>query len=181
MRNPKLMDESGTPILEGQKPKNPHRLGRANNDMERVIKEAFTSMDDGMEDMEDQENMVEVEVYNLVNEVVNEVNIGELRVDKIKSRMDELRKQHTKKICEYKARIFDLKNQVATLTMGKAGSSSSSPTDINLQSVQAERDISLEEAKIAKSEAFEVYTMNQVMQGKMEALQKEVVNMQQQL
>ena len=57
--------------------------------------------------------------------------------------------------------------------MGEVGSSSSSPiapTDINLQSLQAERNTVLEEAKIAKSSVLEVCTTNQVMQGKMEAL-----------
>ena len=136
-------------------------------------------MDDGMEDMEDQENMAKVEVNNLVNEVVNEVNLGEFGADTMEIRIDELRKQHAEKIREYKARIFNLENQVATLTMGEAGSSSSSPTDINLQSLQAERDTTLEEAKIAESQALEVCTMNEVMQRKMEALQKEVVDIHQ--
>jgi pyridoxine 5'-phosphate synthase PdxJ len=36
----------------------------------------------------------------------------------------------------------------------------------------------LEEAKIVKSQALEIYTMNQVMQEKMEVLQKEVVDIQ---
>jgi hypothetical protein len=47
--------------------------------------------------------------------------------------------------------------------------------------LQAERDITLEEAKIAKSQALEVCMRNEVMRGKMEALQKEVADMQQQL
>ena len=147
--------------------------------MEMIIDEAFVNMDDGMEDMEDQENMAKVEVNNLVNEVVNEVNLGEFGADTMEIRIDELRKQHAEKIREYKARIFNLENQVATLTMGEAGSSSSSPTDINLQSLQAERDTTLEEAKIAESQALEVCTMNEVMQRKMEALQKEVVDIHQ--
>jgi chromosome segregation ATPase len=96
----------------------------------------------------------------------------------MESRMEELRKQHAEEIREYKARIFELENQVATLTMGEAGSSSSTP--INLQSLEAERDTTLQEAKIAKSQALEVCMMNEVMRGEMEALQKEVVNMQQQ-
>ena len=49
--------------------------------------------------------------------------------------------------------------------------------DINFQSLKTERATALKEAKIAKSQALEVCTMNQVMQGKMEALQKEVEDM----
>ena len=135
-------------------------------------------MDDGMEDMEDQENMAKVGVNNLNNEVVNEINLGELGTDTMKNRMDELRKQHAKEIREYKARILDLEKQVATFTMGEAGSSSNSPTDINLQYLQAERDTTLEEAN---SQALKVCTMNLVMQEKMEVMQKKVVDMQQQL
>ena len=179
--NPGLVDESGTPILEGREPKRPRRLGRADNDMEMVIEDAFASMNDGMDDMEDQKNIAEVDVYNLVNEVVNEVNLGELEADTIESRIDELRKKHAEEIREYNVKILDLENQVATLTMGEADSSSSSPTNINLQSLQAERDTTLEEAMIAKSQALKVCTMNQVMQGKMKTLQKKVVDMQQQL
>jgi hypothetical protein len=52
-KNPKLVDEHGTPILEGRKPKRSRCLGRADNDMETVIEEAFANMDDGMEDMKD--------------------------------------------------------------------------------------------------------------------------------
>ena len=54
-------------------------------------------------------------------------------------------------------------------------------TDSNFQSLQVKRDTALEEAKIAKSQTLEVCTTNQVMQSKMEALQKEVVDMHQQL
>jgi hypothetical protein len=44
--------------------------------------------------------------------------------------------------------------------------------------LQAERNIALKEAKIAKSQALEVYMKNELMRGKMEALQKEVVDIQ---
>ena len=54
--------------------------------------------------------MANVEVNNLINEVVYEVNLGELRTDTIESRMEELCKQYAKKIREYQARILDLKN-----------------------------------------------------------------------
>ena len=101
-------------------------------------------MDDNMEDIEDQENMAEVEVNNLVNEVVKEVNTRKLGADTMESRIDELRKQHAEKIREYKTKILDLENQVAILMMGEAGSLSSSPIDINLQSLQAERNTCLE-------------------------------------
>ena len=47
--------------------------------------------------------------------------------------------------------------------------------------MQVERDTALEEAWIAKSQTLEVCTKNQVMQSKMEALQKKVVDMHQQL
>ena len=53
--------------------------------------------------------------------------------------------------------------------------------DSKFQSLQAEEDTTLEEANIAKSQTLEVCMMNQVMQSKMEALQKEVVDMHQQL
>jgi hypothetical protein len=95
----------------------------------------------------------------------------------VENRMEELRKQHAEEIREYKARIFELENQVATLTMGEAGSSSC--TLINLQSLEAERDTTLKEAKIAQSQVLEVSTMNEVMRREMEVLQKEVVDMQQ--
>ena len=67
--------------------------------------------------------------------------------------------------------------------MGEVGSSSSTPiapTNINLQSLQADWDTVLQEAKIAKSQALEVCTRNQVMWWKMKGLQKVVVDMQQQ-
>jgi hypothetical protein len=97
----------------------------------------------------------------VVNNALNEVNLGELGADTMESKMEELRKQHAEKIREYKARIFELENQVATLAMGEAGSSSCTP--INLQSLKAERDTAVKEAKIAKSQALEVCTMNEVM------------------
>jgi chromosome segregation ATPase len=94
------------------------------------------------------------------------------------------RKQHAEEIREYKAKILDLENQVARLTMREAGYSSSAPiasSDSNFQPLQAKRDIALEEAKIAKSQALKVCMRNKVMRGKMEALQKEVADIQQQL
>ena len=130
-------------------------------------------MDDGMEAMEVQENMTNIEVNNLINEVVDEVNLGELGADTMESKMEELRKQHAEEIREYKAKISDLENQVVTLTMGEAGSSNSTPiapTNINFQSLQAERDTILQDSKIAKSQALEVCMTNQVMQGKMKDL-----------
>ena len=65
-------------------------------------------MDKGIEDMENQENMTEVEVNKLINEVVDEVNFNELRLNTMESRMKKLRKQHAEEIREYKARILDL-------------------------------------------------------------------------
>jgi hypothetical protein len=58
----------------------------------------------------------------LINEVVNEVDLGEFGADTMESRMEELRKQYVEKIREYEAKILDLENQVATLTMEKASS-----------------------------------------------------------
>ena len=139
--------------------------------------------DANIDDMNDQENIVEIEVNNLINEVVIEVNLGELGTDTMESRMEELRKQHAKEIRKYKARNIDLENQVATFTMGEADSSSSTPiapTNMNLQSLEAKRDTGLQEAKIAKSQALEVCMRNEVMRRKIEALQKNVVDMQQQ-
>ena len=120
----------------------------------------------------------------MINEVVTEVNLGEFGGNTMESKMEELRKQHAEEIREYKAKILDLENQVARLTMREAGNSSIAPiasSDSNFQPLQAERDIALEEAKIAKSQALEVCMKNEVMRGKMEALQKEVADMQQQL
>ena len=174
-RNPRLVDEPGAPIPEGREPKKPRNRKRPANDVEMAIEEAFEHMDEGME--------ANVEVNNLINEVVNEalneVNLGEFGPDPMESRMEELRKQHALEIREYKTMIFELENRVATLTMGEASSSSSTP--IYLQSLEAERDAALQEAKIAKSQTREVCRRNEVMRGKMEALQKEVVDMQQQL
>ena len=107
-RIPKLVGELGTPIPEGRETKKPHCLCGTDNNMERVIEEAFANMDNGIEDMEDQENMIEVEVNKLINEVVNEVNFSELGANTMEIRMEELRKQHAEEIREYKARIFDL-------------------------------------------------------------------------
>jgi hypothetical protein len=43
------------------KQKKQRRLDQATNDMEMVIKEAFANMNDGMKDMEDQDNMAKIE------------------------------------------------------------------------------------------------------------------------
>jgi hypothetical protein len=179
-KNPKIVDEPGGPILEGREPKRIRHVGPTDNDMETVMGEADTNMDD----MNDQENRARVEVNNLINEVDTEVNLGKFGGITMESKIEELRKQHTEEIREYKAKIFDLENQVARLTIREAGNSSSAPiatSNSNFQCLQAERDIALEEAKIAKSQTLEVCMRNEVMRGKMEALQKEVVDMQQQL
>ena len=60
--------------------------------------------------------------------------------------MKELRKQHAEKIHDYKAKILDLKNQVATLKLGEATGSSGAPiapTNINLLSLPAVKDTTL--------------------------------------
>ena len=77
------MDEPRTSIPEGREPKMPHRLGRADNDMETVIEKAFANMDDGMKDMENEENTAEFEINNLINEVVNEVNLGQFGANSV--------------------------------------------------------------------------------------------------
>ena len=103
--------------------------------METVSAEVVATMEDGMVDTVNQENITEVEVNNLINEVGYEVNLGELGGDTLESKMGELRKQHAEESREYKAMILELENQVATLTMGGAGSSSSvlmTTTDSNL-------------------------------------------------
>jgi hypothetical protein len=164
-RNPKLVDEFGFPIPEGREPKKIRHVSRTDNKMETVMGEADANMDDDRDDMNDQENRAEVKVNNLINEVVTEVNLGEFGGDTMESKMKELRKQHAEKICKYKSKIFDLENQVARLTMGEASNSSSAPivtTDSDFQSLQAERDIALKEAKITKSQDLEVCMMNQV-------------------
>jgi hypothetical protein len=105
----------------------------------------------------------------LINEVVTEVNLGEFGGNTMESKMEELRKQNAEEIREYKAKILDLENQVARLTMRDAGNSSSAlitSSDSSFQSLQAERDKALEEAKIAKSQALEVCMRNEVMREK---------------
>jgi hypothetical protein len=164
------------PIPDGREPKKPRNSKRPANDMEMAIEEAFEHMDEGMEANVEVVNNI---INDVVNEALNEVNLGELGADTMESRMEKLRKQHAEEIREYKTRIFELENQVATLTMGEAGSSSSTP--INLKSLEAERDTDLQEAKIAKSQALEVCMMNEVIRGEMEVLEKKVVDMQQQL
>ena len=176
-RNPRLVDELGTPIREGGTPKRLRYVRRMDNNMNTVMGEADANMDDG----NDQENIAEVEVNYLINEVVTEANLGELGADTMESRMEELRKQHAEKIRKYKARILDLENQVATLTMVENGSSRSTLIAPILQTLETERDATLQEAKIVKSQALEVCMRNEVMREKMEALQNEVVDMQQQL
>jgi hypothetical protein len=92
-------------------------------------------MDDGMHDMNDQENRAGVKVNNLINEVVTEVNLGEFGGNTMESKIEELRKQHAEEIREYKTKILDLKNQVARLMMREAGNLSSVPivsSDSNL-------------------------------------------------
>ena len=133
-KNSRLVGDPRTPVPDGREPKRPHHSCRADNDIETVSGEVVANMEDGMEDTVNQENIVEVEVNNLINEVGNEVNLGELGGDTLESKMEELRKQHVEELREYKARILDLENQVVTLTMGGAGNSSSAPmatTDSN--------------------------------------------------
>ena len=88
-------------------------VGQTDNDMETVMGEADANMDD----MNDQENIAEVGGNNLIKELVTEVNLGKLGVDMMKSRMEELCKQHAEDIRKYKAMILDLENQVVTHTM----------------------------------------------------------------
>jgi hypothetical protein len=119
--NSRLVDDPRTPVPDGREPKRPRHSCRADNDIETVSGEVVANMEDGMEDTVNQENIIEVEVNNLINEVGNEVNLGELGGDTLERKMEELRKQHVEEIREYKARILDLENQVATLTMGEGG------------------------------------------------------------
>ena len=75
--------------------------------------------------------------------MVNKVKIGELEVDTIENRMKEL---HAEEIHDYKAKILDLENQVATFKLGEATSSSNvpiAPTNINLLSLSVDRDTTL--------------------------------------
>ena len=77
-RNPKLVDEVGFLISEGREHNKTRRLGRTCNDMETVMEEAFVNIDDDMEEVKDQENIVKIEVNNLINELINKINLGEL-------------------------------------------------------------------------------------------------------
>ena len=114
-KNPGLVDEPGTPILDGRTPKKPRHRKRPANDVEMAIEEAFEHMDESME--------ANIEVNNLINEVVNEVvneaNLGGRGADSMESILEDMRRQHAEEIHRYKARIFYLENQVATLTMGR--------------------------------------------------------------
>ncbi len=116
-KNSRLIDDRSTPVPDGRKPKKRRHSCRADNDMETGSGEVVANMEDGMEDTVNQENIAEVEVNNMINEVDNEVNLGELGGNTLESKMEELYKQHVEKICEYKTRILEVKNQVATLKM----------------------------------------------------------------
>ena len=176
-RNHGLVDLSWDPNSRGSGTKKPRSRRRAANDVVMAIEEAFEHMDNGMEVVHNQENMGHVEVNNLINEMVNEVvNLCEHEVDTMDNRMKKLCKQHAEEIRKYKARILDLKNQVAKLTMREAGSSSSTliaPTNNHIQSLQAEKDIAVQKTKIVKIQAMEVCTRTA-------AIQKNVMDMQQQ-
>ena len=116
--NSRLVDDHSTSVPDGREPKRPRHSCRADNDVETVSAEVVATIENGMEDTVNQENITEVEVNNLINEVANEVNLGELGGDTLESKIEELRKQHAEEIREYKAKILDLENQAATLTMG---------------------------------------------------------------
>ena len=180
--NSKLVDDLRTPIPDGREPKKPRHSCRADNDMETLSGEVVANMEICMKDTVNQKNIPKVEVNNLINEVDNEIILGELGGETLEIKMEELRKQHVEEIQEYKARILDLENQVATLTMGgPAVQAPMEKIDSNFQSLQAEWNTTLEKTRITKSQTLEVCTIDQVMQSKMEALQKEVVDMHQQL
>ena len=115
--NSRLVDDHSTSVPDGREPKRPRHSCRADNDVETVSAEVVATIENGMEDTVNQENIIEVEVNNLINEVANEVNLGELGGDTLESKMEELRKQHAEEIREYKAKIIYLENQVVTLTM----------------------------------------------------------------
>ena len=174
--NPRLVDDPGAPIPEGREPRNPRnrrRPGAAQNVL-MAIGEAYDHVDDDMEAVHGEENAGHVEVDNMINEVVNP---GEHGVDTVERRMEELRRQHALEIRELQAKILDLEFQVVKLTMAEAGSSSSTPiapTNSQLQSLQAERDMAVEEARIANSQAMDVFT-------RMDALQQKVADMEQEL
>jgi hypothetical protein len=76
------MDEPGGPIPEGREPKRKRHVGPTDNDMDTVMGEADTNMDD----MNDQGMRIGVEV----NEVVTEVNLGEFEGNTMESKMEEL-------------------------------------------------------------------------------------------
>jgi len=176
-KNPKLVDEPGTPIPEGRTPKKPRHRKVTSNDVEMAIAEAFEHMDEGTE--------ANIEVNNVINEVVhgvvNEVNLGGRGADSMESILEDMRRQHAEEVHRYKAQIFNLENQVAALTMGEASSSSGTPIAATIQSLEAERDAALEEAKIAKAQTLEVCSSNEIMQEVLDSLHKEVGDLQQQL
>ena len=55
--NSRLVDDPSTPIPDGWEPKKPRHSCRANDDMETVSAEVVATMEDGMEDTVNQENI----------------------------------------------------------------------------------------------------------------------------
>ena len=170
-KNHELVDEPGTPIPEGRTPKKPRQRKRQANDVEMAIEEAFEHMDEGME--------ANVEINNLINEVVNEVNLGEGERTPWRAEWKKCVSNMPRKFIGIKQRFFIWKIKLQHLRWER----------LAVQVVhQLHQQFNLwkqrgtqEEAKIAKSQALEVCMRNEVMREKMEALQNEVVDMQQQL
>ena len=104
-------------------------------------------------------------------------NIGTTEVHTTGATLEELYKHHDKEVVGYRARISFLESKVAAHTMREDGSSGSGPIvprDKYLQSLQAEKDVAIEEARNEKLHATQISTANQEMQVMVDALQREV-------
>ena len=104
-------------------------------------------------------------------------NIGATDVHMAGATLEELYKQHDEEVLCYKARISFLESRVGALIVKEDGSSSSAPVvlrDEYLQSLQAQKDAVVEEARNAELCATQISTANQEMQVTVGALQEEV-------
>ena len=100
-------------------------------------------------------------------------NIGATEVHRADATLEELYKQHDEEVLDYKARISFLESRVVALMVRRDDSSSSASIvqrDEYLQSLQAQKDASVEEARNAKLCATQISIANQEMQLTVEAL-----------
>ena len=100
-------------------------------------------------------------------------NIGATEVHTAGATLEELYKQHDKEVDGYKTRISFLESRVAALMVREDGSSDSGSIvlrDRYLQSLQVEKDATIEKARNAKLHATQISTANQKMKVTVAAL-----------